>query len=81
MGIETRSKQIFWGVLESNHLVDIINQTNSAENIDQEEVRSAMLNFTLIDEWRMLDVFLMTGNRKRRFVSEEEGLIVTLREF
>ena len=66
------SKQLFWGVLESNHLVDIINQTNSAENIDQEDkLGQPMLNFTLIDGRGTLDVFLMTGNRKRRFVSEE----------
>jgi hypothetical protein len=31
------AKQVFWGVAEFNHLVDIINQTDLVENIDGEE--------------------------------------------
>ena len=66
------SKQIFWGVLESNHLIDIINQTNSSENIDLEDkFGQPMLNFTWIDQLGTFDFFLMTNNRKRRFVSSE----------
>lgn len=66
------SKQLFWGVLESNHLVDIVNQTNSAENFDLEEkFGQPMLNLTFINDWGSIDLFLLTLNRKRRFVSQE----------
>ncbi|MEC8561160.1 MAG: hypothetical protein VXY22_01080 [Pseudomonadota bacterium] len=66
------SKQLFWGVLESNHLVDIVNQTNSAENFDLEEkFGQPMLNLTSINDWGSIDLFLLTLNRKRRFVSQE----------
>ena len=66
------SKQFFWGVLESNHLIDIVNQTNSAQNIDLEDkFGQPMLNFTLIEKLGTFDFFLMTANRKRRFVSSE----------
>ncbi len=66
------SKQLFWGVLESNHLVDIVNQTNAAENIDLEDkLGQPMLNFTMVSEWGVFDVFLLAMQRKRRFSSEE----------
>ena len=32
--------KVFWGVTESRHLVDIVNQTDLVENPDQEEYRS-----------------------------------------
>ncbi|OUU76047.1 MAG: hypothetical protein CBC29_01735 [Methylococcaceae bacterium TMED69] len=66
------SKKLFWGVLESNHLVDIVNQTNNAESFDLEEkLGQPMVNLTFINEWGSIDLFLLTLNRKRRFVSQE----------
>lgn len=43
--------KVFWGVTESQHLVDTINQTDFVENIDGEEkLGQPMLNFSWITE-------------------------------
>ena len=41
-------RRVFWGVAESNHLVDVINQTDLIENIDTEDkLGQPMLNLAL----------------------------------
>lgn len=60
--------QVFWGVTESQHLVDIINQTDLVENIDGEDnLGQPMVNLSLIRSWGILDVFVLPGFRKRTF--------------
>jgi hypothetical protein len=61
-------RKVFWGVTESQHLVDIVNQTDLVENIDTEEkLGQPMLNFALIRDWGTLEIFLMPYFRERTF--------------
>ena len=60
--------KVFWGVTESLHLVDIINQTDLVENPDGEEkLGQPMINLALVKEWGTIDLFLMSGFRERTF--------------
>jgi len=61
-------RKVFWGVTESVHLVDIINQTDLVENPDGEQkLGQPMINFALIKDWGTLDLFVMPGFRERTF--------------
>ena len=61
-------RKVFWGVAESNHLVDIINQTDLVENIDAEDkLGQPMANLALIRPWGTVDVFMLPGFRERTF--------------
>ncbi len=61
-------RKVFWGVTESQHLVDIINQTDLVEASDGEEkLGQAMINLALIRDWGTLDLFLLPGFRERNF--------------
>jgi hypothetical protein len=61
-------KQVFWGVTEFNHLVDIINQTDLVENIDGEDkLGQPMAHLSLVRDWGILDFHLLTGFRERTF--------------
>lgn len=60
--------KVFWGVTESQHLVDIINQTDLVENIDMEDkLGQPMINLALIRSVGTLDLFLLPGFRERTF--------------
>lgn len=64
--------KVFWGVAESQHLVDIINQTDSVENLDGEDkLGQPMVNLTLIKDWGVVDLFVLPGFRERTFPGEE----------
>ncbi len=61
-------RKVFWGVTESTHLVDIINQTDLAEAPDGEDkLGQPMINLALIRDWGTLDFFYMPWFRERRF--------------
>ena len=65
----------FWGVSESQHLVDIINQTDLVENSDTEDkLGQPMINLALINDWGTVDLYLLTGFRERTFPGEEGRL-------
>ena len=65
-------RKVFWGVAESNHLVDVINQTDLVEDLDGEEkLGQPMVNFALIRNWGTLDLFVLTGSRERLFPSAD----------
>ena len=60
--------KVFWGVVETQHLVDIINQTDAVENPDGEDkLGQPMLNLSLIRDWGSVDLFLLPGFRERTF--------------
>ena len=60
--------KVFWGVTESRHLVDIINQSDVASAIDQEDkLGQAMLNTSLEFDAGILDLFMLAGHRERTF--------------
>ena len=61
-------KQVFWGVTEFNHLVDIINQTDLVENLDGEDkLGQPMAHLSLVRNWGILDFHLLTGFRERTY--------------
>ena len=65
-------KQVFWGVTEFNHLVDIINQTDLVENVDGEDkLGQPMVYLSLVRDWGVIDLFLMSGFRERTFPGED----------
>lgn len=67
--------RVFWGVAESNHLVDIINQTDLVEDIDGEEkLGQPMINLVTQQNWGNLSLFIMPWFRERTFPSEEGRL-------
>ena len=58
----------FWGVAESRHLVDVINQLDFTEGLDGEEkLGQPMVNLSLARNWGVVDIFLLPGFRERRF--------------
>jgi hypothetical protein len=62
---------VFWGFTESNHLVDIINQTDLVEDINLEEkLGQPMVNLTLHKEWGTLDAFVLPYFRDRTYPGE-----------
>ncbi|GMQ90777.1 MAG: hypothetical protein BMS9Abin11_0081 [Gammaproteobacteria bacterium] len=61
-------RKVYWGVTESQHLVDIINQTDLVENIDTEDkLGQPMVNLSLVRDWGTLDFFVLPGFRERTF--------------
>ena len=60
--------KVFWGVTESQHLVDIVNQTDLVASPDGEEkLGQPMVRFTLIRPWGVTDLFALPGFRERTF--------------
>ena len=60
--------KVFWGVAESQHLVDIINQTDTLENVDSEDkLGQPMINYTSVQDWGNLSLFVMPYFRERTF--------------
>ena len=69
-------KKVFWGVTESNHLIDIINQTDQVESFDGEEkLGQPMLQTTFTsDNYGSFDFYYLPYHRKRVFAGEEGRL-------
>ena len=62
--------KVFWGVTESAHLVDIINQNDGVENLDGEDkLGQPMVNLTLDKDWGIVDFFVLPYFRERTFPS------------
>ncbi len=77
----TGLRKVFWGVTESRHLVDIINQSDLAESFDGEDkLGQPMLNLSWTQDWGLIDFFVLPGFRERRYpgLDGRPGPIVTL---
>jgi hypothetical protein len=60
--------KVFWGVTETQHLVDIVNQTDLVENVDGEDkLGQPMLKFSTERDWGVIDFFILPGFRERTF--------------
>ena len=67
-GLRVGVGKVFWGVVETQHLVDIVNQTDAVENPDGEDkLGQPMLNLSLIRDWGTVDLFVLPGFRERTF--------------
>ena len=65
----------FWGVTEFQHLVDVINQTDGVEDFDGEDkLGQQMVNLSLVNDWGIVDLFLLPGFRERTYAGEEGRL-------
>lgn len=65
-------RKIYWGVIESNHLVDIINQTDQVESFDGEQkLGQPMLQFSLVtNRLGTFDFFYLPYHRRRTFAGQ-----------
>lgn len=60
--------KVFWGVTESIHLVDIINQTDWVDAVDGEsKLGQPLLQLTLSGDWGNLQSFVLPYFRERTF--------------
>lgn len=60
--------KVFWGVTESVHLVDIINQTDLVEDIDQEDkLGQPMVNLAVQKDWGLINLYVLPHFRERTF--------------
>ena len=68
-------RKFFWGVTESQHLVDIINQTDLVEFPDAEDkLGQPMINLSVPRDWGIVDLFLMPYFRELTFPGEKGRL-------
>jgi hypothetical protein len=64
--------KVYWGVTESQHLVDIVNQTDFVEAPDGEDkLGQPMIKLTAIRDWGTVTGFILPGFRERTFPGEE----------
>lgn len=64
--------KVFWGVAETQHLVDIVNQTDQVENVDGEDkLGQPMLRLSTERDWGTLDLLILPGFRERTFPDAE----------
>lgn len=67
--------KVFWGVAESSHLVDVINQTDYLEGIDGEDkLGQPMLRLSRAFEASTLTLFALPGFRERDFLGSDNPL-------
>ena len=66
---------VFWGVTESIHLVDIINQTDAVADIDGEDkLGQPMINLEIQRDWGLVGAYLLPYFRERTFAGEDGRL-------
>ncbi len=64
--------KVYWGVTETQHLVDIVNQTDQVENVDGEDkLGQPMIRASTERDWGTLDLFVLPGFRERTFAGAE----------
>ncbi|WP_261858635.1 hypothetical protein [Photobacterium sanguinicancri] len=62
--------KVFWGVTESQHLVDVINQTDGVESVDGEiKLGQPMIQLTWLQDWGTFEGFVLPYFRERTFAS------------
>ena len=67
--------QVFWGVTESQHLVDIVNQVDFVEHPNGEaKLGQPMVHATWFGDWGAFEVFGMPRHRARTFQGREGRL-------
>ena len=60
--------RVFWGVVESRSLVDIVNQTDLVENPNEKtKMGQPMVHVTWSGDWGALELFGLTWHRPRTF--------------
>ncbi len=68
-------QRVFWGVTETQHLVDILNQTDLVENVDGEDkLGQPMVRVDWVQDWGTVALFALPGFRERTFPGAEGRL-------
>ena len=68
-------EKVFWGVTESRHLVDIVNQNDQVEDLDGEDkLGQPMIQVAFGRDWGTVTGFVLTGFRERAFVGRDARL-------
>jgi len=71
--------KVFWGTAEFVHLVDIINQSDLAENgYGEVKLGQPMIQFTWLRNWGVLEAFMMPYFRLRNFPRPAASLLYPL---
>ncbi len=71
--------QVFWGVTESQHLVDIINQIDLVEHPNGEtKLGQPMVNITYSSDWGIVEFFVLPYHRARTFPGQSGRLRLQL---
>nr|WP_240478048.1 hypothetical protein [Photobacterium aphoticum] len=69
--------RVFWGVTESQHLVDVINQTDAVESVDGEDkLGQPMVQLSYFSNWGAVDAFVLPYFRERTFAGKDGRLSV-----
>ena len=77
--IQAGVNKVFWGVVESSHLVDIINQTDNVEAVNGEEkLGQPMIGLGLEQGWGNLDMYILPYFRERAFPDGPERFRLSL---
>ncbi len=64
--------KVYWGVTESQHLVDVINQTDTIESIDREDkLGQPMVHLSAVKEWGILEGFVLPYFREQTYTGED----------
>ncbi len=67
--------QVFWGVTEGAHLVDIVNQTDAIESLDGDiKLGQAMVNLSWEHDAHLIDFYVLPFSRERVFPSQKGRL-------
>nr|WP_181136618.1 hypothetical protein [Vibrio jasicida] len=67
--------KVFWGVTESAHLVDVINQVDAVEAVDGEDkLGQPMVHFTSVKDWGVVDAMVLPYFRERTFAGKDGRL-------
>ena len=81
--VEAGMNVVFWGVTESRHLVDVVNQTDYLEDLDGDEKLGQLMARLSYDDlsWGLFEAYLMGGSRQQRFpgVEGRPGLPIPVR--
>ncbi|WP_231870433.1 MULTISPECIES: hypothetical protein [unclassified Marinomonas] len=73
-------RKVFWGVTETLHLVDIVNQDDAVEDIDGEDkLGQPMLSVLMERDWGTFEAFALFGFRERTFTGSDGRLRSELR--
>lgn len=68
-------RKVFWGVTETVHLVDVVNQDDAIENLDGEDkLGQPMISVSMDRDWGTLEAYALLGFRERTFAGENGRL-------
>ena len=71
--------KVFWGVTESVHLVDVINQIDWLEDVDGEDkLGQPMVRLNIFQEWGDVAIFILPYFRQRSYFSQFKRLSTSI---